>query len=268
METKNQPNATSVQLYQGTQIAFELGSNVMICLTDVAKAFPNKNLTQIINSVEIKEYCNAVSKLQNYSFADLLTVRKGAPELGGGTWAHQKVALRVAQKLSPEFAVWVDSKLEELLTTGVATVSNDDEVIAQAMAVLQRRLEANQQRVQMLEGTVDMQQQELTILTPKATYTDEVLQSKTTYTLTQVAHDLGMRSVYQLTAWLKEKGILFYQSRQWQPTAKVAGKHYFATRTAKYIKDGEVCSSLSTVITELGRAWLHSLLNNERRTAL
>lgn len=266
METKNQPNTTSVQLYQGNQIAFELGNNVMVNLTDVAKAFPNKNLSTIINSQEISEYCKTLSKLKNFSLADLLQVNRGGDN--PGTWAHQKVALRVAQKLSPEFAVWVDTRLEELLTTGVTTVSNEDEVIEQAMAVLRRRLEAKQQRVQMLEGTVDMQQQELSILAPKATYTDEVLQSKTTYTLTQVAHDLGMRSVYQFTAWLEKKGVLFYQSRQWQPTAKVAGKHYFATRTAKYIKDGEVCSSLSTVITELGRAWLHSLLNNERRTAL
>lgn len=268
METKNQPNATSVQLYHGTQIAFELGNDVMVNLTDVAKAFPNKNLANILNSKEIKEYCDALSKIQNCIFADLLTVRKGAPELGGGTWAHQKVALRVAQKLSPEFAVWVDSKLEELLTTGVATVSNDDEVIAQAMSVLQRRLEANQQRVQILQGTVDIQEQEIKTLAPKATYTDEVLQSTTTYTLTQVAHDLNMRSVFELTGWLQKKGILYRQSGQWQPTAKVAGKHYFTTRTAKYIQsDGTVGSSISTVVTELGRAWLHTMLNNERRTA-
>lgn len=266
METKNQPNATSVQLYHGTQIAFELGNDVMVNLTDVAKAFPNKNLTNIINSLEIKDYCDALSKLQNYSLADLLIVNRGGNN--NGTWAHQKVALRVAQKLSPEFAVWVDSKLEELLTTGVATVSNDDEVIAQAMSVLQRRLEANQQRVQMLQGTVEIQEQEIKTLAPKATYTDEVLQSTTTYTLTQVAHDLNMRSVFELTGWLQKKGILYRQSNQWQPTAKVAGKHYFATRTAKYIQsDGTVGSSISTVVTELGRAWLHTMLNNERRTA-
>lgn len=147
-------------------------------------------------------------------------------------------------------------------------LKSDDYIIMRSMQIMQAKIESTQQQMQMLQGTVDVQEQQIKTLAPKATYTDEVLQSTSTYTLTQVAHDLGMRSVYQLTAWLKEKGILFYQSRQWQPTAKVAGKHYFATRTAKYIKDGEVCSSLSTVITELGRAWLHSLLNNERRTAI
>lgn len=91
---------------------------VYVNLTEVAKAFPNKNLTQIVNSQETKEYCESLSKLQNYSFADLLIVKKGAPNLGGGTWAHQKVALRVAQKLSPDFAVWVDTRIEELLLKG------------------------------------------------------------------------------------------------------------------------------------------------------
>lgn len=95
---------------------------VYVNLTEVAKAFPNKNLTQIINSQEIKEYCESLSKLQNYSLADLLIVKRGGND--NGTWAHQKVALRVAQKLSPDFAVMVDSWIEELLTTGKVDMQN------------------------------------------------------------------------------------------------------------------------------------------------
>ncbi len=89
---------------------------VYVNLTEVAKAFPNKNLTQIVNSQEIKDYCESLSKLQNYSLADLLIVKRGGND--NGTWAHQKVALRVAQKLSPDFAVMVDTWIEKLLTEG------------------------------------------------------------------------------------------------------------------------------------------------------
>lgn len=86
-------NAMSVLPYNGTNITFELtNGDVMVNLTEVAKAFPDKNLTQIINSQEINEYVEKLSKLQKYSFADLLIVKKGAPHLGGGTWAHQRVA--------------------------------------------------------------------------------------------------------------------------------------------------------------------------------
>ena len=102
--------------YNGNQIPFENGSNVMVNLTAMAKAYPDKNLTQIVNSQEIKEYCASLSKLQNYSLADLLQVRRGGDN--PGTWAHRLVAIRVAQKLNSDLAVWVDMRIEELLTTG------------------------------------------------------------------------------------------------------------------------------------------------------
>ena len=108
--------------YNGYEVKLNRNENgfVYVNLTEVAKAFPNKNLTQIVNSQEIREYCESLSKLQNYSLADLLIVKRGGKD--NGTWAHQKVALRVAQKLSPGFAVMVDSWIEELLTTGQTSI--------------------------------------------------------------------------------------------------------------------------------------------------
>lgn len=147
-------------------------------------------------------------------------------------------------------------------------LKSDDYILARSQEILNTRLQLATQKVQILESTVEKQVEQIQMLAPKATYTDEVLQSTATYTLTQVAHDLNMRSVFELTGWLQKKGILYRQSNQWQPTAKVSGKHYFTTRTAKYIQsDGTVGSSISTVVTELGRAWLHSLLKNERKSA-
>ncbi len=101
--------------YDVTMTRYDNGI-VYVNLTEVAKAFPSKNLTQIVNSQEIKDYCESLSKLQNYSLADLLIVKRGGND--NGTWAHQKVALRVAQKLSPDFAVMVDTWIEKLLTEG------------------------------------------------------------------------------------------------------------------------------------------------------
>ena len=119
------------------------------------------------------------------------------------------------------------------------------------------------QKNQMLSGENEHLTAENKALRPMADYTKEVLQSTSTYTLTQVAHDLGLRSVHALTRILMEKKILFRQSGQWQPTAKVATKGYFNTRTAKYIKsDNSIGTSISTVITESGRVFLHSLFKS------
>ena len=76
------------------------------------KAFPEKNLSKIINSNEIQEYIAILSEITNVSSADLLEVRKGGNNKSQGTWAQQKVALRISQKLSSEFAIQVDTHIE------------------------------------------------------------------------------------------------------------------------------------------------------------
>lgn len=133
------------------------------------------------------------------------------------------------------------------------------------MEVLNKRLSESKQRVQMLEGENAHLQEQNRLLVPKAQYTDEVLQSTSTYTLTQIAHDLGLRSVHALTRILLEKKIIYRQSGQWQPTAKVADKGYFDTRTAKFVRsDNTIGTSMTTVITETGRRYLHALINKKK----
>ena len=83
-------------IFNGNKITFQFGNgDIMVNVTEFAKAFSNKNLSQIINSKEIKDYISELSAIQNYIASDLLIV-----ENGRGTWAHQRVALRIAQKLS------------------------------------------------------------------------------------------------------------------------------------------------------------------------
>lgn len=248
--------------YKGNNITFQLGNgDVMVNLTDVAKAFPEKNLSQIINSLEIQEYIRRLTEIKNYSSADLLIVRKGGNNLSKqGTWAHQKVALRVVQKLSPDFAIWVDEKIEELLRNGVATISNEDEAIYNAMNILQKRLEASKQNIQMLESKVELQEEKIKYLVPKAQYTDDVLQSTSTFTTTQIAKDLGM-SAQALNQKLKDMKIQFFQSGQWFLTHRYQDKGYTDMRITPYFdaKTGEPKTSQSMVWTEKGRQFITGL---------
>lgn len=143
-----------------------------------------------------------------------------------------------------------------------AMLKSDDYIIARSQEILHNRLQLAEQQLQIAQGTIEKQEEQIQLLAPKAAYTDEVLQSTSTYTLTQIAHSLGLRSVHSLTRILMEKRIIYRQSGQWQPTAKVADKGYFDTRTAKFIKsDGTIGTSMTTVITEKGRQFLHNLIN-------
>lgn len=143
-------------------------------------------------------------------------------------------------------------------------LKSDDYILARSQEILHHRLQIAEQRLQIAEAERDHYQKEVKVLAPKAEYTDAVLQSTSTFTFTQIAHDLGMRSVRVLMDELKSRKMIYRQSDQWQPTAKVADKGYFATRTAKYIKsDGSIGTSISTVVTESGRMFLRNLLKKQ-----
>lgn len=247
--------------YNGNNVRMQrLHGYVLICLTDFAKSFPDKNLSTIINSKEITDYVARMSEIKNFSSVDLLQVTKGGDTTQQGTWAHQKVALRVAQKLSTDFAIWVDEKIEELMTIGVTTVSNDDEAIAYAIQVLNKRLEQAKMEKAMLEQQNNYLTNEIRQSAPKVAYVDNVLQSVNTYTSTQMAKELAMREAEQLHKALKEKGIMFKQSGQWMLTAKYSERGYTKPRTTTYTRsDGSQGTNTITVWTELGRAFLHKV---------
>ena len=243
--------------YKGNQISFERGNDVMVNLTAMAKPYPNKNLTNIINSQEIRDYCNSLTKLQNYSLADLLIVKRGGDN--PGTWAHRLVAIRVAQKLNSDLAVWVDMKIEELMRTGVTTVSNDDEAIAYAMQVLNKRLEQARQEKAMLEQQNNYLTTEIKQSAPKVKYYDDCLQSVNTLTTTQVAKQIGL-DAEKLHKKLKEIGVIYRQSGQWLLHSPYSTWGLHATRTQTYTRsDGCTGTSIYTVWTEKGRRFIIAL---------
>ena len=159
--------------YNGHEVPLAKNKNgiVYVNLTEVAKAFPNKNLIQIVNSREIKEYCDSLSKLQNYSLADLLIVRRGGDN--SGTWVHQKVALRVAQKLSPDFAVMVDSWSEELLTMRGVSVKSLTKA-QQTLESVKRLCEIAQQQVELEQRQLEMESEQR-LLAQKVSHIEEIV---------------------------------------------------------------------------------------------
>lgn len=244
--------------YNGNNITFQLGNgDVMINATEMAKAF-GKTPKDYLRTQSAQELINALSVRLKCLTADLVKVVQGGDIQG--TWLHEDIALDFAQWLSVDFKLWCNDRIKELIKTGVTTISDEDEAIYNAMNILQKRLEASKQKVQMLESKVELQETEIKYLTPKAQYTDEVLQSTSTFTTTQIAKDLGM-SAQALNQKLKERKIQFFQSGQWFLTHTYQDKGYTDMRITPYFdtKTGEPKTSQSMVWTEKGRQFIHSL---------
>lgn len=245
--------------YQGSNITFQRGDSVMVNATEMAKLF-GKRPVDWLKYQQAKDFISALSEVRKVTSADLVKVRKGGDGIQG-TWLHEDVALEFARWLSPAFAIWCNDRIKELLQTGVTTTANDDEAILHAMQVLQKRVEENRVKVETLEAENKLQAQQLIQASGKVNYVDNVLQSTSTYTFTQIAKECEMTSAQKLADILTQKGIIFRQSGQYMPTAKYSGKDYFKTRTHSYEKStGEKGTNTILVITEKGRMLIHDLL--------
>lgn len=99
---------------------------------------------------------------------------------------------------------------------------------------------------------------------PDVKYVKSTLNAPTTYTTTQIAKELGMRSAVTLHQRLKDMKVMFSQSGSWMMTATYCDKGYTKTRTSTGENNsGGTWSKTITVWTEKGRKFLHELLNVE-----
>lgn len=159
-----------------------------------------------------------------------------------------------------------------------AMLKSDDYILMRSMQILQGRISAieednkrllteNQQRQIVIEAKTE----ENNILNdtvkrqaPMVEYVNTTLLSPRTYTSTQLAKELGLRTANELHKKLKEWGVMYYQSGQWMLTAKYCGKDYTKPRTQSGVDDyGKQWSNTITVWTETGRMFLHALFKQK-----
>ena len=237
----------------------------MVNATQMAKPF-EKSATHWLRNQSTQEFITTYAELRNCNSSDLVQVTYGD---NGGTWMHEDVALEFARWLSPAFAIWCNDRIKELLTTGVATLADDDATIAQAMAILQKRLDkANADKAQLeadnqnKQATIEAQTSELKKQAPKVEYYDNTLQSVNTLTATQVAKERGM-DAEKLNRKLKDAGIIYRQSGQWIVKQPYASWGLHKTRTQTYTRsDGSLCTNTYLVWTQKGKMFILALIDN------
>lgn len=272
------PNAGSVQIFRNPafgQMRVQSNGNgeALFCLADVCRVLDISNPRDVKKRLNQKGvgsiYTLTEGGRQNLTFID-------EPNL-------YRCIFQSRKKEAEAFQDWVvEEVLPTIRKTGGYIPANEGEseanIMAKALLIAQRQIEAQRVRAEYeaaraealqkqtvkMQGQIDYINEKQKKLIPAAAYANEVLQSKSDYTLTQTAHALGLRSVHVLTKWLKRRGVLYYQSGQWQPTAKVADKGYFTTRTCKYVNyDDTVGTNIYTTVTEHGRRFLWEMLKDE-----
>ena len=116
----------NLKLPDKSSITIPMREDGMINATMLCKAHGKKLLTNYTRNKETKEYLEELSSDMRISITQLIEVCKGnTSKFQQGTWVHRKVAIHLAQWLSPSFAVQVSNWLDELLITGKVELGNE-----------------------------------------------------------------------------------------------------------------------------------------------
>lgn len=250
----------------------KVNGTVFVCLTDMAKGFPDKNLSNIINSKEMTDYINRLTEIQICSSADfqLVTTTKGGNPTDQGTWAHRKIALRVAQKLSPDFAIWVDDRIEELLTYGMtATQPTLDEMADNPDLVIKlatRLKEARAEKAR-LEAENAAKAKAIEEAQPSVIFTNAVKGSDSSCLVGELAklikqngYDIGEKRLFK---WLRENGYLGSHGERYNiPNQRWA--HLFELKKGVRIGDnGVMRTTITTKVNGKGQVYFINLFSKK-----
>lgn len=215
-------------IYDQTQtpISFEVGNGIMVNATEMAKPFgkeikhwsENNSTTEFIVALAKArgiapnpQYANLlkindVGKLSSLKISDLalvfptlLKVVKGGLQQQG-TWFHEDIALVFAQWLSPEFYIWCNDRIKELLTKG-HTELKVPQSFAEAL-----QLAADQAK------QIEEQQKALQAAAPKVEFADTVASSDSSILVGELAKLVAQKGVKigqnRLFEYLRNNGYL------------------------------------------------------------
>lgn len=281
-------NDSKTFIYEGSPVTFQIGEATMVNATEMAKPF-GKQPTDWLKTNQAKEFIKAFTELKIFSSADLVRVIKGGNDKNAqGTWMHEDVALEFARWLSPQFAIWCNDRIKELMKYGVtATPQTIDSVLADpdnairlltALKEERKALKAANRQIAVLEDQKkayhsenrrllklkDRQDEIMREQAPLVEYAQNVLDSYDTFTSTQIAKELGM-SAQALHKFLNDAGVMFKHGSQWFLYAKYQAKGYVKTREHTYQrKDGRTGLFLTTVWTEAGRMFVRRVVQLKR----
>ncbi len=243
--------------YSGVDIPFGKGEQVWLNATEAAKVF-GKEAREFFSSKQTHEYMKALAKRHGYSEREIsrsettkeiaekypqfvYVVHGNGNAQKQGTWMSRKLAIRFAQWLDANFAVWCDEQIEELL-------ENAENPLA-GFAIPQTKAEA-------LRLAADLAE-EIEVLKPKAEFYDVVTQSDDELDMNDVAKILplgfGRNTLFEQ---LRKIGILMSDNKPYQC---FVDSGYFRC-VEQMFKDakGKTRVNVKTVVTQRG---LHYIAN-------
>lgn len=243
----------SIFNYNGNNVTFEKGNNVMINATQMAKLF-GKRPNDYLSLPSTKELIVAITRKSGIVDNQLITIVRGG--LNPGTWMHEDIAIDFAQWLSVDFKLWCNDRIKELLQTDSTSINKLPTTYLEAL----KALVVVEEEKLALQEVNEMQRQVIEDYEPKVTYYDTILNSKDNLTISQISSDYGM-SAKKLNSILRDLKVQYKSRVTWLLYSEYRGLGYTKSKTHIYTKaDGSKGTSLYTEWTQKGRLFIYDIL--------
>ena len=254
-------------IYNGSDITFARKDGLaMVNATQMAKSF-NKRPAKWLELPSTKEFLMKLTEVRKSDIEYVKTV-KGGNNGGGVTWMHEDVAIEFARWLAPEFGIWCNDRIKELMKYGITatpqtieTIINDpDNAIRLLQEIKKERKEKevlaakNQQQLQKIEA----QQEQLEEQKPKVAFANAVLSSPDSVLIGELAKILCQNGYetgeVRLFEQLRNEGYLCsFGSDRNMPMQRYLEMGLFeVTKGTRSGKNGEQHVTRTTKVTQKG----------------
>ena len=213
---------TKVFEYKGSRITFNAGDSVMINATEMAKPFGKRpvdwlNLSSTIRYIDTlrevrfpnitPDESSGLVEAYRGNFSD------GKPQ---GTWMNEDVALEFARWLSPQFAIWCNDRIKELMKHGfTATPERLEQLIENPDLVIKlaTELKSEREKRHLAETTIRKQAPKVAFAEAVDCNPGSILVRQYAKTLCDRGFNIGEKRLFQ---WLRNNGYLNHNNEPYQ----------------------------------------------------
>lgn len=182
---------------------------------------------------------------------------------GGRPSTDHQLTINMAKEICMIQRTDIGRKFRQYFISIEEAWNSPEMVMGRALQIAQRQIDSIKAENKQLTTTIAVQEQQISELTPKASYYDVVLNCKDLVSTSAIAKDYG-KSAKWLNSYLHEKGVQFKQGNVWLLYQKYAQQGYTNTKTHSYNgDDGEVHTKIHTYWTQKGRLFIYNLLKSE-----
>ena len=234
--------------------------NIRVVMIDNAPWFIGKDITSILGyqngSRDIKKHVDEEDRQLitplNYQNGSLAIPNRGLVVINeSGLYS---LMLSSTLPTAKQFKHWVTADvLPQIRQTGKyapAPASLDEQLL--------QHMQTSYQLMEALKNRIEEQDKQIVKMTPGYEYASQIIGSQSAYNIGQIAADYGMTAA-EMNKLLQSLGVQHKSGKQWILNKKYNHFGYVESRTEMY-GPNKTHSSMRTVWTERGRAWIYKSL--------